>query len=72
MSADQEERTRIAADLLQCKPEEVQQKVRGMSSGGRRYLTTRIDGVIAWLADYEAAEAFRMASMPQPPTAPYN
>lgn len=53
---EQEERTRIAAGLLQCKPEDVQPAVRVMNRNERADLTNRIDGVLEWVADYELAE----------------
>jgi hypothetical protein len=59
-----EERTRIAASLLGIKPEkvddvgrEVQANLRAMNQTQRADLSRRIDGVIDWVADYEAEEA---------------
>jgi len=61
--SDQEERTRIAADLLRIDPQktpdvprEVQRRVRAMNQDERAALTDRIDGVREWVADYELKE----------------
>lgn len=64
MSVDRLTRERIAADLLLVDrtktpdvPAELQRRLRAMTPAERRALTERIDGVLAWLADYEAEEA---------------
>jgi hypothetical protein len=53
---DQEERTRIAADLLQIHAAAVKHRVRSMTPYQRATLTSRIDGVIAWVREYEKTE----------------
>lgn len=62
MTTDIDERTRIASDLLQCKATEVQALVRAMPRTERFALTERIDGVLDWLADYEAEETWQQAN----------
>jgi hypothetical protein len=53
--SDPRERTRIAADMLACKPTEVQARVRAMTPEQRAELTAHIDRT-QWVAEYEATE----------------
>ena len=67
MSTEKHERSRIAAGLLQCEPHDVQAHVRVMTKEEREALSGRIDGVIAWVAEYDRADASR-----ESPTTHYN
>lgn len=64
MSVDMQDRNEIAADLLGCKgktrderADQVRQRAKAMQPDERRDLSSQIDGVLDWVAEYEAEEA---------------
>lgn len=64
MATDRERRIAIAADLLRCegstpadKAKEAERLVANMPRAERVDLTRRINGVIEWVAEYEAIES---------------